>query len=279
MKFIGAHVSTSGGLAEAPRRAASISADALALFVRNQRRWTAPPLSAKEVSGFDQARVAAGLGVNHIVVHGSYLINPAHPDKQGLDKSRAALLDEVRRTEALGLMLYNLHPGSSLGRADERSSLLRVAESISWVLAQTQNVTLVLETTAGQGSHLGHRFEHLAEIIAGVSDPSRVGICVDTCHVFAAGYDIRSEAGYDRMVRELDAVVGLARLRALHVNDSKSAFGSRVDRHQLLGKGELGVEPFSCIMQDCRLDGLPLVLETPDPERWAEEIALLRSFA
>jgi len=279
MKFVGAHVSTSGGLQEAPRRAAAISADALALFVKNQRRWTAPPLSSGEASRFGEARIAAGLQVDHIVVHGSYLVNPAHPEPDGLEKSRASLLDEVCRTEALGLKLYNLHPGSSLGKADDRSSLERIAESLNWVLSKTTSVTLVLETTAGQGNHLGYRFEHLAEIIAHTRDSSRVGICVDTCHIFAAGYDIRTEAGYDNMVTELDAVVGLARLRALHINDSKGALGSRVDRHESLGKGQLGEEPFGCIMQDCRLDGLPLVLETPVSERWAEEIALLRSLA
>ena len=279
MKYIGAHVSASGGVENAPRNAHEIGATAFALFTKNQRQWAAPALSAEQIAAFREACRNYGYTPQQILPHDSYLINLGHPEEEGLQKSRASFLHEMQRCEALGLDRLNFHPGSHLKKISEQESLALVAESINIALANTKGVTAVIENTAGQGSNLGYAFWHLAYIIERVEDKSRVGVCLDTCHSFAAGYDLSTELGCEMVFREFDEVVGFEYLRGMHLNDALKAVGSRVDRHSPMGEGFLGITPFRYIMQDKRFDDIPLILETPDESRWPEEIALLKSFA
>jgi len=277
MKYIGAHVSTEGGVENAPLNARKIGANAFALFTKNQRRWDAPPLSAKSIEAFRRNCDECGIAPEYILPHDSYLINPAHPEPEKLEQSRKALTDEMKRCEQLGLKYLNFHPGSTLGLIDESEACRICAATINQALAQTSSVTAVVENTAGQGSNIGFRFEHLAEIIAGVEDKSRVGVCLDTCHTYAAGYDLRTVMDCDATFAEFERVVGFKYLRAMHINDAKSDFSSRVDRHHSLRQGTMGEEVFRFIMKDTRFDNMPLVLETIDEELWAEEVAWLRS--
>lgn len=279
MKYIGAHVSASGGVDNAPRNAHEIGATAFALFTKNQRQWAAPPLTAEQIAAFKAACQQYGYAPAQILPHDSYLINLGHPEEEGLQKSRASFLHEMQRCEELGLDRLNFHPGSHLKKISEQESLALVAESINIALANTKGVTAVIENTAGQGSNLGYTFWHLAYIIERVEDKSRVGVCLDTCHSFAAGYDLSTEPGCEQVFKEFDEVVGFDYLRGMHLNDALKAVGSRVDRHTPLGEGFLGITPFRYIMQDKRFDNIPLILETPDESRWADEIALLKSFA
>ncbi|MDA8139359.1 MAG: deoxyribonuclease IV [Desulfobacteraceae bacterium] len=277
MKYVGAHVSTSGGVEFAPLNAKAIGATAFGLFTKNQRQWQAKPLTAQSIEAFKANCTQAGYDASHILPHDSYLINLGHPEEEGLAKSRAAFLDEMQRCQQLGLRYLNFHPGSHLKKITESESLARIAQSINMALDQTSGVTALIENTSGQGSNVGYRFEHLAEIIRQVEDKSRVGVCLDTCHTFTAGYDIQNKNGYEETLRQFDRIVGLKYLKALHLNDSKKGVGSRVDRHESIGKGTLGLEIFGCIMNDARLDNLPLILETPDETLWPEEIKLLLS--
>ena len=279
MKYIGAHVSASGGVDNAPRNAHSIGATAFALFTKNQRQWAAPPLSEEQIAAFREACQTLGYKPEQILPHDSYLINLGHPEKEGLEKSRASFLHEMQRCQQLGLDRLNFHPGSHLKKISEQESLALVAESINIALDKTEGVTAVIENTAGQGSNLGYAFWHLRYIIDRVEDKSRVGVCLDTCHSFAAGYDLSTEEGCDKVFAEFESEVGFKYLRGMHLNDAMKPLQSRVDRHTPLGEGFLGITPFRYIMQDARFDGIPLILETPDEERWAEEIALLKSFA
>jgi deoxyribonuclease-4 len=279
MKYIGAHVSAAGGVENAPARAHEIGATAFALFTKNQRQWQSPPLTAASVAAFKAACGRLGYGVGRILPHDSYLINLGHPSTPELEKSRAAFLDEMRRCEELGIDRLNFHPGGTLGAISVEECLDRVAESINLALAATSGVTAVIENTAGQGSNVGHRFEHLARIIAGVSDKARVGVCLDTCHSYTAGYDLRGAAACDATFAEFDETVGFKYLRGMHLNDTLKSIGSHVDRHTPLGEGELGWDCFRYIMQDARFDGMPLVLETPDESRWPAEIAALKDMA
>lgn len=279
MKYIGAHVSASGGVDNAPRNAAEIGATAFALFTKNQRQWAAPPLSEQQIEAFSAECERLGYSAAQILPHDSYLINLGHPEEEPLEKSRASFLHEMQRCEQLGLDRLNFHPGSHLKKISEEESLRLVAESINIALEKTSGVTAVIENTAGQGSNLGYAFWHLAYIIDRVEDKSRVGVCLDTCHSFAAGYDLSTEKGCDEVFAEFEREVGFRYLRGMHLNDAMKPLGSRVDRHSPLGEGYLGITPFRYIMQDSRFDNIPLILETPDEERWAEEIALLKSFA
>jgi deoxyribonuclease-4 len=276
MKYVGAHVSAAGGLANAAIRAAEIEATAFALFTKNQRQWRAAPLTADVIDDFKAACEKYHYGPGQILPHDSYLINLGHPVEEALEKSREAFLDEVQRCEQLGLTLLNFHPGH-LMQIDEDACLARIAESINITLDKTKGVTAVIENTAGQGSNLGFRFEHLAAIIDGVEDKSRVGVCIDTCHAFAAGYDLRTTEATKNTFDEFERIVGFKYLRGMHLNDAKSAFGSRVDRHHSLGEGNIGHDAFRFIMQDARFDGIPMVLETINPDIWAEEIAWLKA--
>ncbi|QNQ21103.1 deoxyribonuclease IV [Kosakonia sp. SMBL-WEM22] len=277
MKYIGAHVSASGGVANAAIRAAELDATAFALFTKNQRQWRAAPLTTETIDAFKAACEAHNYSPAQILPHDSYLINLGHPVDEALEKSREAFIDELSRCQQLGLTLLNFHPGSHLQQIPEEKCLARIAESINIALAQTEGVTAVIENTAGQGSNLGFRFEHLAAIIDGVEDKSRVGVCIDTCHAFAAGYDLRSEEATAATFAEFDRVVGFNYLRGMHLNDAKSSFASRVDRHHSLGEGNIGHDAFRWIMRDARFDGIPLILETVNPDIWVEEIAWLKA--
>ncbi len=275
MKRVGTHVSASGGVENAPLNASKIGAKAFALFTKNQRQWHAKPLTEKSISAFKANLETVGIAPRHVLPHDSYLINLGHPDPAALQKSRDAFLDEMQRCEQLGLCLLNFHPGSHLKKISEEESLALVADSINLALAQTSGVTAVIENTAGQGSNLGYRFEHLAAIIERVEDKRRVGVCLDTCHAFTAGYDLRTRQACDDTFGRFDEIVGFQFLRGMHLNDSKPDLGSRVDRHESLGKGKLGWEVFRYIMNDDRFDEIPLILETIDPEIWPDEIRQL----
>ena len=277
MKYIGAHVSASGGVDQAVIRAHEIEATAFALFTKNQRQWKAAPLSAQVIDAFKTACDQYNFSAAQILPHDSYLINLGHPVMDALEKSREAFIEEMQRAEQLGLTLLNFHPGSHLQQIDEDACLKRIAESINIALDKTHNVVAVIENTAGQGSNLGFRFEHLAAIIDHVEDKSRVGVCIDTCHAFAGGYDLRSEADCEATFAEFERVVGFQYLRGMHLNDAKSTLGSRVDRHHSLGEGNIGKTAFSWLMKDARFDGIPMILETINPDIWKDEIAWLKA--
>ena len=277
MKFIGAHVSAAGGVENTIARAKAIGANAFALFTKNQRQWQAAPLSEASIRAFKAACEKEGFRPEQILPHDSYLINLGHPDPDALAKSRDAFLDEMKRCEQLGLCYLNFHPGSHLKQIPEAESLRRVSESINWALERSEGVTAVIENTAGQGTNLGWSFEQLAAIIEGVEDKSRIGVCFDTCHAFAAGYDLRSRESCAATFAEFERIVGFGYLKGMHINGAKSGFGSRVDRHHSLQQGELGEAVFRFIMNDSRFDRIPLILETIDPDIWPDEIRWLRS--
>ena len=277
MKRIGAHVSASGGVFNAPLNAAKIGADAFAMFVKNQRRWDAPPLSAEEIAAFKDALKQSGISAEHVLVHDSYLINLGHPREAEREKSLNAFVDEIRRCEALGLRLLNFHPGSHLNEISAQVCLDNIAGSLNFAIANTAGVKLVLENTAGQGSNLGYDFAQLAYVIGKISNKDRIGVCIDTCHAFAAGYDLRSQQAYERTMSEFDRAIGYKFLSGMHLNDTKNELGVRKDRHESLGRGFLGLAAFENIMNDPNIDEIPLILETIDDSLWAEEIALLRS--
>lgn len=290
-KFVGAHVSASGGVFNAPLNATAIGAKAFALFTKNQRQWVAKDLDTETIDKFKSELEKSGILPKHVLPHDSYLINLGHPDAEQLEKSRAAFVDELERCALLGLVKLNFHPGSHLVKVNKKDKenpdvmkeiedvcLDVVAESINRALEKTSGVIAVIENTAGQGSNLGWRFEHLAYIIERVKDKSRIGVCIDTCHMFTAGYDIRTREAYDKTWAEFESVVGFKYLMGMHINDSKPPLGSHVDRHHSLGKGEIGLDAFRFIMNDARMDDIPLILETIDSTIWKEEIELLYSF-
>ncbi|MBQ6881398.1 MAG: deoxyribonuclease IV [Alistipes sp.] len=277
--YIGAHVSASGGLENAPKNAAAIGATAFALFTKNQRQWLAKPLTEAEIERFKAACAEHGYTAAQILPHDSYLINLGNPNDEALEKSRESFYEEMRRCQLLGLDRLNFHPGSHLREISEEASLDRIAESINRALDRTEGVTAVIENTAGQGSNLGYRFEHLSYLIDRVEDKSRVGVCLDTCHAFAAGYDLRSRELCDETFATFDRIVGFQYLKGMHLNDALKMRGSRVDRHTPLGEGMIGWDCFRYIASDPRFQSIPLILETPDESRWAEEIATLKRFS
>lgn len=279
MKKIGAHVSASGGVSNAPLNAAKIGADAFAFFTKNQRQWSSKPLELKEIDNFHKACEAHQIDINNILPHDSYLINLGHPEKEKLRKSRNAFVEEMSRCEQLNLTKLNFHPGSHLKQVDEGVCLNLISESINIALDKTESVTAVIENTAGQGSNMGYRFEHLATIIDGVEDKTRVGVCIDTCHAFAGGYDLSTYESTRNVFNEFDKIIGFKWLKGMHLNDSKKKLGSRVDRHQSIGKGEIGMEAFRFILQDPRFNNIPLILETIDSSIWEQEIIMLRELA
>ena len=278
MKYIGAHVSASGGVFNAPVNAHNIGATAFALFTKNQKQWVAKPLTDEEIGLFKENCAKYGYTAAQILPHDSYLINLGSPREEGLQKSRAAFIDEMRRCEQLGLDRLNFHPGSHLKEISPDECLATIAHSINLALDKTQGVTAVIENTAGQGSNLGYTFEQIAQIIEQVEDKSRVGVCIDTCHSFAAGYDLSTELGFTQVFEHFENVIGFKYLRGMHLNDAMKPLASKVDRHSTLGNGVLGMVPFQMIMKDSRFDGIPLILETPDPDIWAQELDMLRSF-
>ncbi|MFT5659620.1 MAG: deoxyribonuclease-4 [Sulfurimonas sp.] len=290
-KFVGAHTSASGGVFNAVNNANEIGAKAFALFTKNQKRWDAKPFDAKTLDTWFDVLEKSGIQPKHILPHDSYLINLGNPDAEKLEKSRVAFIDELERCETLGLDRLNFHPGSHLVKFKaaekrdpdfvqkiENECLDLIAESINYALDKTTNVKAVIENTAGQGTNLGYKFEHLAYIIDRIEDKSRVGVCIDTCHMFTAGYDIRTRETYDKTWSDFELIVGSKYLMGMHINDSKPPLGSRVDRHHSLGCGEIGLDAFRFIMNDSRMDDIPLVLETIDESIWKEEIELLYSF-
>lgn len=279
MKYIGAHVSASGGVENAPVNAREIEATAFALFTKNQRQWKSAPLSAESIRKFRDNCAKLGFRPFQILPHDSYLINLGHPQNDGLEKSREAFLDEMSRCEQLGLDRLNFHPGATLGEISEEECLKRIAASINMALERTNGVTAVIENTAGQGSSVGYRFEHLRYIIDLVEDKSRAGVCLDTCHAFAAGYDLGSNEGFSKTFDQFEQIIGFRYLKGIHLNDAKKPLGSRVDRHDNLGKGLLGMNVFTNIMKDPRFDNIPLILETPEEELWRKEIAELKGLA
>lgn len=282
MKYIGAHVSIAGGVQNAPVNAHRINATAFALFTKNQRQWHAPALTKEAIGSFRENCRRYGYTPDRILAHDSYLINLGHPEKSALEKSRAAFIDELQRCSRLGLTTLNFHPGSHLQKGKAMTEigiekcLETISESLNLALDQTKGVTAVIENTAGQGTNVGFSFEQIARMIQRVEDKERIGVCIDTCHAFSAGYDLKSAKGFEDTWRQFDDIIGFQYLKGMHLNDTKKAYASRVDRHESLGKGNLGMEAFRRIMASPRWDNMPLILETPDNTLWAEEIALLK---
>ncbi len=276
-KWVGAHVSASGGVEYAVHNAQKIGAGAFALFVKNQRQWTAAPLKAEQVAAFQERCQEVGYQPEQILPHGGYLINPGNPDPAMREKSILSLTDEMERCRLLKLPWLNIHPGSHLNRVSQEQCFDIIADTLNEALQKIDGVGLVLENTAGQGSSVGYRLEQLAAIIDRIKEKDRIGVCIDTCHAFAAGYDITDDRGYTAFWSEFESIIGWHYLKGMHINDAKSTLGSRVDRHHSLGKGNMGVRIFRNIMRDKRLAGIPLVLETIDESLWPQEIAYLRS--
>ncbi len=275
MKYVGAHVSSAGGVQNAPLNAGKIGAKAFALFTKNQRRWDSKPLTEDNIRLFKENMKKEGYVAEQVLPHDGYLINLGNPDNEKREKSLLSFIDEIERVEKLGLNLLNFHPGSHLKLLTEKECMKLIAESINIAISKTKNVKLVIENTAGQGSYLGYKFEHLSEIISLVDDKKRIGVCLDTCHLYASGYDISTAIKFDFVMNDFEKIVGLEYLSGMHINDSKSTLGSRVDRHHSLGQGELGWEPFNFIMNDNRFENIPLILETIDDSIWNEEITEL----
>jgi len=278
MKYVGAHVSSSGGVWNAPINAHKIGAKGFAMFTKNQKRWEAKPLDDKTINKFKLKMDEFGYTKDMVLPHDSYLINLGHPEIEKEQKSLNAFIDELKRVEQLGLKYLNFHPGSHLKKISEEECLEKIAKNLNIALKETDSAIAVIETTAGQGSNLGYKFEHLATLIDLVEDKKRIGVCIDTAHIFAAGYDIRTKETYQKTMDEFDKIIGFKYLKGMHLNDSKAKFASRVDRHHSLGKGEIGLDAFKFIMNDSRIDNIPLILETINPDIWEEEIKLLYSF-
>lgn len=278
MKYVGAHVSIAGGVHNAPLNAKTIGARSFAMFTKNQRQWLAKPLDSGSIKEFRKSCELFDFKPFQILPHDSYLINIGSPEELMLKKSRAAFIDEMERCELLGLDRLNFHPGSHLNMVPEETCMKIIAESINIALDKTNGVIAVIENTAGQGSNLGYRFEHLKFIIDNIQDKSRAGVCLDTCHTFCSGYDIKSPDGFKRTFEEFDRIVGIKYLKGIHLNDSKKELGTRVDRHENIGLGFIGESTFELIMNDDRFDNIPLILETPDDSLWEAEIKKLNSF-
>ncbi len=278
MKMIGAHVSASGGVFNAPINARKLGAKAFALFTKNQRQWVAKDLDDLIISKFKDELEKAEILPKHVLPHDSYLINLGHPDEQKREKSLNAFIDELKRCEQLGLDRLNFHPGSHLKLISEDNCLELISESMNEALRQSDGVKLVIENTAGQGSNMGYELEHLGYLIDNSIDKQRTGVCIDTCHLFVSGYDFRTQETYRETTDKFAKVIGFEHLNGMHINDSKPDLGSKVDRHHSIGEGKLGLEPFKLIMNDSRIDDIPMVLETIDDTIWAQEIELLYSF-
>lgn len=263
----GAHVSIAGGIYKAPQRGEKLECDAIQIFTKNQMRWDAKPLKNDDIQKFKEEFIQRR--PNHVMTHDSYLINLGSPEEDKLAKSRSAFLDEIQRCDQLGIPYLIFHPGSHTG-AGEKYALDMISNSLNWSHRETKGseVITLLEIAAGQGSNVGYNFEQLMEMIENVKEQSRVGICMDTAHMFAAGYDIRTKAAYEATWKEFEKVIGLKWLKAFHINDSKTEFGSKVDRHENLGQGMIGLDAFEILFNDERFDGIPMVLETPGGDKW-----------
>ena len=278
MKCIGAHVSIANGVENAPLRAHDIKARAFAMFTRNQLQWRSKPLSAESIALFKQNCNKFGYPPECILPHASYLINLGSKDRIKLQKSKDAFTCEIKRCKQLGLKYLNVHPGAHLNMSSEEECLETIARSINEILEKTSGVSVVIENTAGEGTNVGYCFEHIKKIIDLTDDKKRIGVCIDTCHLFAAGYDIRDKNAYDKTFDEFDSIIGFELLKGMHLNDAKSALGSRVDRHENIGAGNIGIDAFKFIMKDARIDSIPMILETPNSYIYKDEIAMLYSF-
>lgn len=277
MKYIGAHVSAAGGVVNTPTEAVKIGAKAFALFTGSSSRWASKKITPQQAEEFREACVAGGFSADVILPHDNFLINLGSPDAEKLEKSRKSFLEEMQRCEQLGLTMLNFHPGSHVNAIEENDCLALIAESINLTLEKTEGVCAVLENVAGQGSNMGYSFQQLAQIIDKVEDKSRIGVCIDTCHAYSAGYDLATEAGYKATWKEFDEIIGSEYLKAIHLNDDKRELGSRIDRHASIGKGTLGIDFFKRFVNDPRFDNMPIILETPEPALWPEEIEWLYS--
>ena len=274
--ILGAHVSTAGGLQKSPGNGVELGCQSIQIFTRNQRQWRARPLSGAEVEGF--RKELSRSGIRSTVSHASYLLNLGSPQATALTRSREAFCQELERCEQLGIHYLVFHPGAHLG-SGEPAGLRTIADSLNFTLEQKRNyrTRILLETTAGQGTHLGYRFEQLAEILELLREPERVGVCVDTCHLFAAGYDLRTGQGYRQTLQRLDRLIGLDKLKVFHLNDSKRELGSRVDRHEHIGEGQIGLEPFRRLVNEKRFSQTPMILETPGGEtHYRKNLSVLR---
>lgn len=278
MKYVGAHVSIAGGVEKAPLNAAAIGAKAFAMFTKNQKQWESKPLTPESILAFKENCQAHGFQVQHILPHDGYLINLCQPDPDKRRQSWQAFAQEMARCQELGLVSLNFHPGSHLKALAEKEAMRLVAEGVRQAIDQVPDVKAVFENTAGQGTNLGWNFEQLAEMMQAVDRPGRIGVCIDTCHAFAAGYDLASPEGFDQTFAAFDRLIGFRFLSGMHLNDAKGQLGQRLDRHHSMGQGTLGWNLFRRLMQDPRFDHLPLILETIDETLWAEEIATLYSF-
>ena len=278
MKFVGAHVSIAGGVENAPCNAAALQADAFAMFTKNQRQWNAPPYKEESVQKFKENCLKYGFSSEHILAHDSYLINLGQPDPEKRKSAVAAFKNELERCYQLGIKLLNFHPGSSLKQLSDEEDIKLIAAGVRQAVDEVPEVIAVFENTAGQGSNLGWNFDQLAAMISETGRPERCGVCLDTCHAFAAGFDLSSDEGYENFWAEFDHKIGLEFLRGMHLNDAKGVCGGRLDRHDSIGKGNIGIETFRKILKDKRTENIPLILETPDESIWSEEIALLKSF-
>lgn len=273
--FVGPHVSAAGGAQNAPVAAAALHATGFGLFVKNQKQWHAPEATAEQRARFGAAMATAGYTAAQVLPHAGYLINLANPDPEAHARSTASFINELARCAELGLTRLNLHPGSHLKKITPEAGIANIVRAARAALAAVPGVSIIFENTAGQGGSLGATFEELAAILEGIGDEGRVGVCLDTAHLYAAGFDLAAPGGYDAVVRRFDETVGLRRLHGIHLNDTRVECGKRVDRHALLGEGRLGWPVFEQVARDPRLDGLPIILETPDETRWAEEIRQL----
>ncbi len=278
MKYIGVHVDSLVDIARAPAIAAGLGARAFALSVADPARWKSPAIPQEQIDGFKQSCLEYGFSSRYILPHGRFVVNLGSPESFKLKLSRESMIDEMRRVQSLGLTMLNFHPGAHLKKITEDESIKRVCESLNIVLDQTEGVTAVIENTAGQGSNLGYSFEHIARIIEGVDDKTRVGVCIDTAHAYAAGYNLAAEDSYDDCWTRFGQLIGFEYLRGMHINDSIKPLGSRVDRHASIGAGLIGEAFFHRLMQDGRFDNIPLILETPDPGLWQQEVAKLYAF-
>ena len=273
---MGAHVSIAGGFEKAIERALRVGCDTAQIFSKSNNQWAAPEIKPEDAKRFREAAKQSGIGP--LFSHTAYLINVGSPEKEAWEKSQDALKVEVERATVLGLAFIVLHPGSHK-ETNEADCLKRIGDAVAWVVDKTagSTVKVLYEIAAGQGSAVGYSFEHLRDLLKLTDCPSRTGICIDTCHMFAAGYDIRTEAAYEKTFQDFDQIVGIRNVKAVHLNDSKKEIGCRVDRHEHIGKGCIGIEAFRCLMNDGRLREVPMVLETPkDEETLAEDVENLK---
>ena len=277
MKYIGAHVGINGGVSTAPISAHAIGAKSFALFTGSSSRWVSKEISEDEAHLFKENCRIYGYKPELILPHDNFLINLGSPDRQKLHLSKKSFTDEMKRCEKLGLKYLNFHPGSHVNEISEEECLDKIAESLNFIFEETRGVTAVLENTAGQGSNLGYKFEQLAHIISKVEDKSRMGVCIDTCHAYSAGYDLATQEGYDATWKAFDEIIGRDYLKGIHLNDDKRELGSRIDRHAPIGEGTLGEAFFRRFINDPRFDNMPIILETPNEEIWEKEIKWLYS--